>query len=430
MNRATLRDSGKHYAAKPARIARPCDEEQLRAVLAEARRQGQRISVMGAGKSQGGLILGDGIVISTDRMARVLQIDAERLTARVEPGVTWDMLRERLAGHGLAACATQSYGVFTVGGSVAVNAHGRDVDVGVLAQTVESLRVMRADGSVVETSREQEAELFSLAIGGFGLFGIVTAITLRLTPNDVYRRSCVAAMPSDEYPRYFASRVAADADVRFHDALRCRRGPGLAAPVLRRLPARRRRASAEGLTSIAASSSTAGGWYRVLDAALHLHPVSPRERCGHATCRRAAFLWGELIRHANVDEASHARMPQLLGDAAVLPFVQMTRAIRSGRIADAQGRDVYLADAARWLRLPITFVHGSDNRTLHEGSTRLTFEHLVSRNGPAMYRHHVAEGFGHMDCLIGRDASKRVYPLIGEHLDRVAAVPASPVPTT
>jgi hypothetical protein len=35
-----------------------------------------------------------------------------------------------------------------------------------------------------------------------------------------------------------------------------------------------------------------------------------------------------------------------------------------------------------------------------------------------------------MDCLIGRDASKRVYPLIGEHLDRVSAVPDSPMPTT
>lgn len=186
-----------------------------------------------------------------------------------------------------------------------------------------------------------------------------------------------------------------------------------------------------GLTSIAASSNTSGGWYRLLDALLHLHPVSPRERCGHVTCRRAAFLWGELIRHANVDDASHARMPQLLGDAAVLPFVQITRAIRSGRIADARGEDVYLANAARRLRMPITFVHGSDNRTLLEDSTRLTFEHLVERNGPALYHRHVAEGFGHMDCLIGRDAPKRVYPLIGEHLDWVdAATATEPVPTT
>jgi decaprenylphospho-beta-D-ribofuranose 2-oxidase len=218
MKPTTLRDSGMHYSATPARIERPRNEDELRAVLADARRLGLRVSVMGAGKSQGGLILGDGIVISTDRLNRVIEVDVQRRTACVEPGVTWDMLREQLAVHGLAPCATQSYGVFTIGGSVAVNAHGRNVDVGVLAQTIESLRVMRADGEVVEASREVEAELFSLVIGGFGLFGIVTAVTLRLTRNDTYRRSCVAAMPSDEYPRYFAHRVAADPGMQFHYA--------------------------------------------------------------------------------------------------------------------------------------------------------------------------------------------------------------------
>jgi len=211
-------------------------------------------------------------------------------------------------------------------------------------------------------------------------------------------------------------------DGKLRSMLCLQAGLHVATPWLSRLKARLRvpeLLDRLGLTAIAASSDTGGGWYRLLDAALHLHPVSARERCGHVTCRRSAFLWGELIRHANVDDASHARMPQLLGDAAVLPFVQMTRAIRSGRVADARGDDVYLANAARWLRLPITFVHGGDNRTLLEDSTQLTFEHLVTRNGPALYRRHVVEGFGHMDCLIGRDAPARVYPLIGEHLDRV-----------
>jgi cholesterol oxidase len=109
-------------------------------------------------------------------------------------------------------------------------------------------------------------------------------------------------------------------------------------------------------------------------------------------------------------------MPDLLGDAAILPFVQMTSAIRSGRIRDVDGQDVYVANAARGLRLPLTFIHGSRNDTLRMASTQRTFDLLVQHNGPALYRRAVVEGYGHLDCLIGRAAHIDVFPLIGAHL--------------
>jgi cholesterol oxidase len=193
-------------------------------------------------------------------------------------------------------------------------------------------------------------------------------------------------------------------------------------PLLSRLKARLRMPElldALGVRSIAASSHTRGGWYAALDALIALHPISASERCGHVTCRRSAFLWGELLRHDNVDEASHARMPHLLGHASVLPFVQMTRAIRQGHLSDVRGRSVYLRGALHGLHLPITFVHGDHNATLLPGSTRGTYEMLVAEHGPALYRRHEVERYGHLDSLIGRDAPQDVYPLIGEHLDRV-----------
>jgi FAD/FMN-containing dehydrogenase len=814
MTMHTLTDGGRHYRAAPARVEQPANEDELRRILAEARREQAKVIVRGAGKSQGGLFLDDGaIVIDTARLNRVLAIDVGARTARVQAGVTWDELRRAVNPHRLSPASNQSYGVFSVGGSVSVNAHGRNVDTGVLAATILSLRVMLADGTLVEASRTQHAQLFRLVIGGFGLFGIVVDVTLQLVPNDRYVRGCVAAMPSEEYPRYFASRVRADPDVHFHyarfdvyegrlwqrlfcvdfrreaddgralpgDAVRehddvwfqratlwcfrkfrwarrlrfwgdvlyrvrtertrrnnvareswkaierhargnadwlqeffipvgnftafvakaqrifgaerfrplnttvrylppnteaflsyartecfsfvlffeqqldaakiartetvmrrlldaalecggtyylcyhrfatseqlrraypeidefftlkrrydpqerfinqfyrhyaapataargiaamrplrlptperhrfttaddtellleryrggdrgplilapgysmsnqvytldsvdtnlaeylCQRGydvwlfswrscPELAAARTRftlddvarydwpaaldvvqretgasqvdavvhcigsqtmlmsiaaghlenrvrsavclqvglyydqrplaRFKAAVRTAEAldlVGLRYLSQSARAGGVAYKLLDGALKFYPVAAAQRCDNVTCRRSTFIWGELVNHANISEATHARMTDFLGDASIHAITQMTRSIRRRKILDAGGHDVYFGALER-LRLPITFIHGAENLTMGAGSTARTFDELRDANGAALYRRHSIPGYGHMDCIVGRDAARDVFPHIGEHLERVhaASVPAGRAP--
>jgi cholesterol oxidase len=191
-------------------------------------------------------------------------------------------------------------------------------------------------------------------------------------------------------------------------------------PALRRFMSRMRLPSiidASGLRYLDASATIHNGVpYRMLDALLRAYPVS--DRCANRTCRRAAFMWGELINHANLNDATHERMGDLLGNASIRPFVQMARSTLAGRIVSATGDDCYLTALDR-LRLPITFIHGGDNATVGLGSTGRTYDLLRATHGDDRYRRHVVDGYGHLDCLIGDAAARDVFGLIGEHLDRI-----------
>jgi FAD/FMN-containing dehydrogenase len=81
----------------------------------------------------------------------------------------------------------QSTDIFTVGGSISVNAHGMDHRAGSVGQTVRSMRVMLADGTIRDISRATDARLFDLVVGGYGLFGIILDAELEVTPNVVYQ---------------------------------------------------------------------------------------------------------------------------------------------------------------------------------------------------------------------------------------------------
>ena len=78
----------------------------------------------------------------------------------------------------------QSYYNFSVGGSIAVNCHGRGMQYGCIADTITNMKVMTSDGNIHICSSSENAELFSGIIGGYGLLGIILEATLQTVPND------------------------------------------------------------------------------------------------------------------------------------------------------------------------------------------------------------------------------------------------------
>jgi cholesterol oxidase len=70
------------------------------------------------------------------------------------------------------------------------------------------------------------------------------------------------------------------------------------------------------------------------------------------------------------------------------------------------------------LAIPILFLHGGDNACVLPASTLSTVEALSEHNGPELYRHALVPDYGDMDCLIGKNAARDVFPLILEHLER------------
>ena len=96
----------------------------------------------------------------------------------------------------------QSTDIFSVGGSLSVNAHGMDHRFGSVASTVRSFTIMFADGSVERVTRDTNPELFNAAIGGYGLFGIILDVELEVTDNVMYEFEATY-LKYNKFPEFF-----------------------------------------------------------------------------------------------------------------------------------------------------------------------------------------------------------------------------------
>jgi FAD/FMN-containing dehydrogenase len=185
----------------------PADAEaQLRDLLGRARSEHRPVAISGARHSMGGHTLyPDGIVLNMLPF-RHLELDAARALLRAGAGARWSDIVPYLDDRGLSVGVMQSNNNFTVGGSLSVNCHGWQPNRPPIASTVESFRLMRPDGTVVRCSRAQNVELFSLALGGYGLFGVILDADLRVVPNERYRAE-VRILPSDRLAEWFREKA-------------------------------------------------------------------------------------------------------------------------------------------------------------------------------------------------------------------------------
>ena len=136
-----------------------------------------------------------GVALDTSGLCGVEGFDPERGLIRVGAGIRWPALvravREReVAGGPSWAIRQKQTGAddLSLGGSVSCNAHGRGLTFGPMVEDVESLRVVRPGGEAVECSRGENADVFRVVVGGYGLFGVITVVTLRLVPRRAMRR--------------------------------------------------------------------------------------------------------------------------------------------------------------------------------------------------------------------------------------------------
>lgn len=164
--------------------------EDLEAALTDARTHQLKVSIAGKRHSMGGHAFSeDAVVLDMTSFNKVLGVDPVAKTVTVQSGATWDQVIQAANEHNLAVEVMQAYTGFTVGGSLSVNVHESDPRFGPLIETVRSFRLLLADGSIVRVSRDENAELFGLVIGGYGLFGIILDVDLALTENPVYQRA-------------------------------------------------------------------------------------------------------------------------------------------------------------------------------------------------------------------------------------------------
>jgi len=149
----------------------------------------------GTGVSGGAHATRNSVVLSLERMSRILELNAEDETAVVEAGVVNAVLNEAAAVHGLMyAPDPASFRSSTIGGNVATNAGGlRCAKYGVTRDSVLALDVVLADGSLIHTGHQTFKgvagyDLTGLFVGSEGTLGIVVGVTVRLKylPREVH----------------------------------------------------------------------------------------------------------------------------------------------------------------------------------------------------------------------------------------------------
>ncbi|MGO4540660.1 FAD-binding oxidoreductase [Paenibacillus sp. 2TAB19] len=212
----TMTDYSRLHPVKVERVVEGKEEEQLISLVKDAKGKGLTLSIAGQRHSQGGhTYYKDGIVVDMTSYNKIITVDQAAKQITVQAGATWEDVQKAINRYGLSVRTMQSLNPFTIGGSISINAHGRDIRNGSLISSVDSFRLLTADAVIKNVSRTENAELFPLALGGYGLFGIILDVTLNLTEDEVYRESTVL-MDLSEYVGYFRDEVLANPDIKLH----------------------------------------------------------------------------------------------------------------------------------------------------------------------------------------------------------------------
>jgi FAD/FMN-containing dehydrogenase len=162
-------------------------ETKLRELLLKAQVAHLHVSIAGARHSMGAQTIYPGGIVVNMLPFKGMSLDEAHNLLHVQAGAKWADIIPYLDRHGRSVEVMQSDNSFSVGGSLSVNCHGWQYNRPPIASTIESFRLMKADGSVIRCSRTQNRELFSLVLGGYGLFGIILDADLRVVPNERLR---------------------------------------------------------------------------------------------------------------------------------------------------------------------------------------------------------------------------------------------------
>ena len=185
------RDESTVLFAAPTAVVRPQTAGEVCETLRWASRGRHPVIPRGAGTgvAGGAVAVGGGVVLSLERMDRILELDADNLTLTCEPGVVTQRIHEEARRVGLfyppdpASAASCS-----IGGNVAVGAGGaRAFKYGTTREYVLGLQVVLADGTLLELGGKNVKDasgyhLRDLFVGSEGTLGVITRVTLRLVP--------------------------------------------------------------------------------------------------------------------------------------------------------------------------------------------------------------------------------------------------------
>ncbi|MBD89746.1 MAG: FAD-binding protein [Deltaproteobacteria bacterium] len=168
--------------ASAARFAAPANEEELLSLLGQARAEGLPVALRGAGRSYGDAAMNAaGLILDLSAMNAVLDWNPETGVMVLEGAATIESIWRRALPDGWWPTVVPGTMFPTVAGCVAMNVHGKNhYRVGAFGDQVLELDLLTVEGEKITCGPEVNADVFEAVIGGLGVLGVVTRVTLQL----------------------------------------------------------------------------------------------------------------------------------------------------------------------------------------------------------------------------------------------------------
>ncbi|XP_010273249.1 PREDICTED: L-galactono-1,4-lactone dehydrogenase, mitochondrial [Nelumbo nucifera] len=153
--------------------------EELEKIVKEANEKRQKIRPVGSGLSPNGIGLQRAGMVNLALMDKVLEVDKEKKTVRVQAGVRVQQLVDGIKEYGLTLQNFASIREQQIGGIVQVGAHGTGARLPPIDEQVISMKLVTPAKGTIDISKEKDPELFYLARCGLGGLGVVAEVTLQ-----------------------------------------------------------------------------------------------------------------------------------------------------------------------------------------------------------------------------------------------------------
>jgi len=196
------------------RVETPESVRDIQTIIRKAKSKGLAVSITGGRHAMGGQQFGKGtILVDMSSMKRILKFDSKQGILEVEAGIQWPDLVQNLLD--VQKAQWPQWGIrqkqtgadrLSIGGALSANVHGRGLKMKPIVDDVESFTLVDANGKVKKCSRTENPKLFGLAIGGYGLFGIISTVQLRLAPR-VKMERIVEVIDVKDLSKRFEERI-------------------------------------------------------------------------------------------------------------------------------------------------------------------------------------------------------------------------------
>lgn len=198
-----------------AAFEQPESTEDLVRIVKKAKKKHRAISISGGRHAMGGQQFGEKTThISMKKMNRVIRLDPNTGVIRVQAGIEWPALIDYLLKNQKPedtqwSIVQKQTGAdnLSIGGALSANIHGRGLHFKPFVQDVIGFTLVNANGEVLQVSRAENPELFRLVIGGYGLFGVIAEVDLKLQKRFKMKRR-VEVISTSELPAKARQRLA------------------------------------------------------------------------------------------------------------------------------------------------------------------------------------------------------------------------------